>query len=298
MHDSVLKTLVAVLGATLMSSAFAGQLFKTPEAAGEALLQALEQKDPSALEKIFGSRNRDLIVSGDPIDDQNRYATYAQSYRAGHQWRVVSQSKQVLELGEQQYPFAIPLIRDKGGWVFAGTTGRAELLTRRIGMNELSAIEALKTVLTAQQEYYLMQADGSSLLHYADRIVSSPERKDGLYWPEQEGAAASPMGAFFAAAAAEGYHNQSAPYHGYFFKILQAQGPAAKGGAYSYVESGKMFGGFAVLAWPASYGKSGVMSFITNQEGVIYQRNLGKGTADAVKKLTNFNPDKGWSTVE
>lgn len=298
MNYPVLKTLIAAFGVTLMSSSLAGQLFKTPEAAGEALAQALEQKDPAALEKIFGARNRDLIVSGDPIDDQNRYAAYAQSYRAGHQWREVSKSKQVLELGEQQYPFAIPLIRDNGGWVFAGTTGRAELLTRRIGMNELSAIEALKAVLSAQQEYYLMQADGSALLHYADRIVSSPDRKDGLYWPEQEGAAVSPLGAFFAAAAAEGYSPQAAPYHGYLFKILPSQGSAAKGGAYSYVENGKMFGGFAVLAWPANYGRSGVMSFITNQDGVIYQRNLGKGTADTVKKITSFNPDKGWSVVE
>ncbi|WP_373976598.1 DUF2950 domain-containing protein [Chitinibacter sp. SCUT-21] len=298
MKQKLIQMIAIAVSPLLMSSAMAAQLFKTPDAAGEALVQALESNDQLALQRIFGKKNWDLIISGDTVDDQNRYAAFAKSYREAHQWREKGKNQQVLEVGSDPNPFAIPLIRDQGGWVFAGTTGRAEMLTRRIGLNELSAIETLKTVAQAQREYYLQQPEGSSLLHYADKIVSSPERKDGLFWPSKDGEATSPMGSFFANAAQEGYSKKSEPYHGYYFKILKQQGTAAKDGAYSYVENGKMFGGFAVLAWPASYGRSGVMSFITNHDGVIYQRNLGKSTAEVANRMVSFNPEKGWDAVE
>ncbi|WP_410499455.1 DUF2950 domain-containing protein [Chitinibacter sp. S2-10] len=289
--------LLALSLSAAIQPALAGQLFASPEAAGEALVLALENKDVPALEKIFGKKNRDLIVSGDSVADAKRYEEFVSSYRAKHQWTAKGKT-QVLEIGDEQTPFAIPVLRDNGGWVFAATTGRAELLTRRIGLNELSAIESLKTFTAAQQEYYLMQPTGSALLHYADRFISSEGQRDGLYWPDAQDKPSSPLGSFFAAAAQEGYSKRSEPYHGYFFKILKEQGAAAKGGAYRYVEKDKMFGGFAILAWPASYGRSGVMSFITNQDGVIYQRNLGKGTAEVAKKINSFNPEKGWEAVE
>lgn len=292
-----LKYLV-LLAFALNQSAIAAQRFATPEAAGEALINALSAKDKAALENIFGKENKTLIESGDAVADANQYAAFVSQYQMAHEWKAVSKDRMILETGEAKSPFAIPLQRIKGQWVFDTKVGRAELLTRRIGLNELSAIESLKSIVVAQQEYYTSNPEGSALLHYADRFVSSPEQRDGLYWANQEGKPESPLGPLFAQAATEGYGKTSAPYHGYYFKILKKQGPAAKGGAYSYIEKGKMFGGFAVIAWPASYGKSGIMTLMTNQDGVIYQRNLGPNTAEQVKSITSFNPDTAWAVTE
>lgn len=291
-----LKYLV-ILAFTLQQSVMAAQQFASPEAAGEALLQAAENKDSKALQQLFGKNSLDLIRSGDPVSDANLYLEFANQYRAAHQWTAVSEQRKVLETGIEQNPFSIPLVSKNMQWQFDLPAGRAELLTRRIGLNELSTIEAIKSYAAAQREYYLMQPDGSSLLHYADRFASSPDRRDGLYWPADSGRE-SPLGPFFASAAKEGYVKRDTPYHGYHFKILKQQGPAAAGGAYQYVENGKMFGGYAIVAWPANYGNSGVMSFISNQDGKIYQRNLGKDSAKIAQKMTQFNPDKTWQIVE
>jgi len=291
-----LKHLV-FLAFTLQQSVMAAQQFSSPEAAGDALLQAAERKDSKALQQIFGKNSLDLIHSGDTVADANLYLEFAKQYRDAHQWSAVSEQRKVLEIGQEQNPFAIPLIRKNNQWQFDLAAGRAELLTRRIGHNELSTIEAIKSYAAAQREYYLMQADGNSLLHYADRFTSSPDRRDGLYWPAEYGKE-SPLGPFFANAAKEGYAKRGEPYHGYYFKILKQQGPAAAGGAYQYVENGKMFGGYAIIAWPANYGNSGIMSFISNQDGVIYQRNLGKDSAKIAQKINSFNPDKNWQTID
>lgn len=291
-----LKSL-AFVALSLPWSVMAAQQFSSPEAAGEALLQATEQQDSAALKKIFGKNSLDLIKSGDPVADANQYREFAKQYRDAHEWVTFSKQTKFLEIGKEQNPFAIPLVQKNNQWQFDLDAGRAELLTRRIGDNELNTIEALKSFAAAQREYYLMQADGNSLLHYADRFTSSPDRRDGLYWPAEYGKE-SPLGPFFANAAKEGYSKLGQPYHGYHFKILKQQGPAAKGGAYQYVENGKMFGGYAIVAWPANYGKSGIMSFITNQDGVIYQRNLGKNSAQIAQKMTSFNPDKYWQALD
>ena len=293
-----LKYLV-ILAFTLHQSAMAAQQFANPEAAGEALLQAADHKDSKALQQLFGSKSLDLIRSGDPVADANLYLEFANEYRAAHRWTAVSEQRKVLEIGSEQNPFAIPLVLKNQQWQFDLQAGRAELLTRRIGLNELSTIEAIKSFAAAQREYYLMQPEGSGLLHYADRFASSPDQRDGLYWPAKTGDKESPLGAFFADAAKEGYADKAiTPYHGYHFKILKQQGPAASGGAYQYVENGKMFGGYAIVAWPARYGNSGVMSFISNQDGKIYQRNLGKDSAKIAQKMDSFNPDKTWQVVE
>jgi hypothetical protein len=288
---------LAILAFTLHQSVIAAQQFATPEAAGEALVQAAERNDHKALQQLFGKSNLDLVQSGDPVADANRYREFASQYREAHQWTALSTHRQRLEIGKEQNPFAIPLLRKNAQWEFDLPAGRAELLTRRIGLNELSTIEAIKSFAAAQREYYLMQPEGNLLLHYADRFTSSPDRRDGLYWPAEAGKE-SPLGPFYAEAAKEGYTNRTTPYHGYHFKILKQQGPAATGGAYQYVENGKMFGGYAIVAWPANYGNSGVMSFISNQDGVIYQRNLGKDSAKIAQKMNSFNPDKTWQIVD
>ncbi len=282
----------------LQQSVMAAQPFASPEQAGDALLQAVEQKNTQALQTIFGKSSLDLIRSGDKVDDANLYLEFATQFREAHQWTAVSSQRAVLEIGKDKNPFAIPLVKNKNQqWTFDIQAGRAELLTRRIGLNELSTIESIKSYTAAQSEYYLMRPEGNNLLHYADRFTSSPDRRNGLYWPAGSGKE-SPLGPFFASAAKEGYSLQNTPYHGYHFKILKQQGPAATGGAYQYTENGKMFGGFAIVAWPAKYGRSGVMSFISNQDGVIYQRNLGKNTADTAQKMTRFNPEQGWEVVQ
>ncbi|WP_051534678.1 DUF2950 domain-containing protein [Deefgea rivuli] len=288
---------LAILAFSLHQSVMAAQQFASPEAAGEALLQAAEHKDSKALQQLFGKNSLDLIRSGDPVADANSYSAFANQYREAHQWTAVSEQRKILEIGSEQNPFAIPLVRKNKQWEFDLQAGRAELLTRRIGLNELSTIEAIKSYAAAQREYYLMQPEGNALLHYADRFASSPDRRDGLYWPANSGKE-SPLGPFFASAAKEGYAKANSPYHGYHFKILKQQGPAAAGGAYQYVENGKMFGGFAIVAWPANYGNSGVMSFISNQDGTIYQRNLGKDSAKMAQKMTSFNPDKSWKIID
>jgi hypothetical protein len=203
------------------------------------------------------------------------------------------EDKAVLAIGKDGWPFPIPLVKEGEGWRFDTAAGKEEILNRRIGANELNAMQAMLAYGDAQREYYLLNPRKDKLLQYAQRIVSSEGKRDGLYYPTKAGEPRSPLGPLFARRLAEGYAEGDG-YHGYRYKILKAQGPDAKGGAYNYVAQGRMIGGYALVAWPASYGNSGVMTFLVNHEGVVYEKDLGPGTAEAAAKLTRYNPDQTW----
>ena len=272
--------------------------FGTPEEAAKALLTATTAGDVKALERILGPGSAGLIRSGDAVADRRGRERFAQAYAEASKVERQGDTKAILMIGKDEWPMPIPLVKGKDGWRFDTKQGREEVLNRRIGRNELSTVQAVLAYVDAQREYYLRNPRGDKLLHYAQKFGSAPGKRDGLYFPTKAGEAPSPLGPIFASAKAEGYTKDGDglpdPYHGYRYRILKGQGPHAPGGAYDYVAQGRMIGGFALVAWPAAYGSSGVMTFIVNHEGVVYEKDFGPDTAAAVGKITRFNPDKTW----
>jgi hypothetical protein len=287
----------AVLAFAMASVANAQQSFKTPEEAVEALASAAKAHDRKGVLAVLGPDASDLVSSGDEVADRSDRDRVIEAYDAKHQVVMEGADKAVLVLGNQDWPFPIPLVRKDGTWRFDTATGREEILFRRIGRNELAAIQAILAYVDAQQEYAEKGIAGNGV--YAQRIVSRPGTKDGLYWPAQSGEDESPLGDLAASAAAEGYRagQQRIPYHGYYYKVLTRQGPNAPGGALDYVVRGKMIGGFALVAYPAQYDNSGVMTFVVNHQGTIYQKDLGPQTAGIATGMTAFNPDNTWQRV-
>ncbi|HUO44850.1 MAG TPA: DUF2950 domain-containing protein [Burkholderiales bacterium] len=271
--------------------------FDSPEAAVTALVQAVKANDLAALHGILGPHSGKLINSGDPAADQEDRDKFLRVYDEAHKLTQENGNKVVLIIGKDEWPMPIPLVKSGGRWRFDAQQGREEILSRRIGRNELAAIQVCLAIVDAEREYAAHDWDGDGVLRYAPKFISAPGQRDGLYWESRPGEPSSPLGPLVAAAAQD--ENQrlnrpSAPYHGYYYKMLTAQGDEAQGGAYDYMVKGKMIGGFAVIAYPARYGASGVMSFIVNYDGAVYQKNLGKDTAAAVLKMTLFDPDSGW----
>ncbi len=296
-------TLTVALGASIsfsLGSALAQQAFKTPEGAVEALINAARSNDEAAAAVVLGKGSQDIISSGDKVEDEAGRAKFVASFDAKHQIEMEGQNKAALILGEKDYPFPIPLVRSKNGtWSFDVAAGRNEILYRRIGRNELSAIETLLAIVDAENEYASQdRGDGPGV--YAQHFFSSEGKKDGLYWPTAEGQPPSPLGPLAATASAEGYThaNAPAPYHGYYYKILTRQGPSATGGAVDYVAKGKMIGGFAVVAYPSEYRNSGVMTFLVSYTGDVYQKDLGFNTPWVAGGMTVFDPDKSWTKVD
>ncbi|GHD62395.1 hypothetical protein GCM10007350_18290 [Jeongeupia chitinilytica] len=279
--------------------ALAVEHFVTPDDAGDALVTAIAHRDRAALERLFGPQYGDFFDLGPGDAARQRIGRFVAQYRESHVWRDVSPQRKVLKTGADNWPFAIPLVATHGQWQFDPAAGRDELLNREIGANELSTIEALKELQLAQSEYFRRNPDRSPIPHYAGRIDSHPDTRDGLYWPGGEGDAASPIGPLFARAARDmaGKDKPARPFFGYYYRLLDRQGKDAPGGAYSYLVRGQLYGGYAVIAWPADYGKSGVMTFITSHDGRIYQRNLGAHTGEAVRAIDSFNPDSDWEPV-
>jgi len=239
-----------------------------------------------------------LIRSGDAVADRRGRERFAQAYEEASKVERQGDAKAILMIGKDEWPMPIPIVKGKDGWRFDAKQGREEVLNRRVGRNELSAVQAMLAYVDAQREYYLRNPRGDKLLHYAQKFGSTPGKRDGLYFPTKAGEAPSPLGPLFVKAKAAGYGKDGDglpdPYYGYRYRILTRQGPDAPGGAYDYVVQGRMIGGFALIAWPASYGNSGVMTFIVNHDGVVYEKDLGPGTDTAVGKITRFNPDKTW----
>ena len=286
--------------------AFAGaqpqqRTFATPEAGVAALIDAVRQRDRVALESILGPGSREVIESGDPVADAEARDDFLAAYDAKSNLVAVNASTRTLQVGDDAWPLPIPLVRRGNTWRFDLAAGREELINRRIGRNETNAIEASQAFIDAQQEYASEDRDGDMILEYAQRFRSTPGLKDGLYWPTLEGDEESPLGPLFAEARAEGYRPETATpgsvFYGYRYRILTSQGPAAMGGAYDYMVGGNMIGGVAMIAYPAQYGVSGVMSFIVNHDGVVYEKDLGPETPEAAAAITAFNPDNTWQRV-
>ena len=280
-------------------SATIGKTFASPEEAVRALTAAVNQRDTNALAAIFGPAVAELR-SPDPVQAQNEIEEFAARLNASNHIERPDPGRCILDVGEDRWPFAVPIVQTGGAWYFDTQAGKQEVLNRRVGRDELEAIKSVRAYAGAQRDYASKVRDGSQVLKYAQKLVSTPGTMDGLYWPpDPEGD--SPLGPLFAEAQNQGYLKQPRntdepqPFHGYFFKILTRQGRHAPGGAYSYVINGNMIGGFALVAWPADYGDSGLMTFIINQQGKVYQKDLGPNTGALVRKMKAYDPEPGWT---
>jgi hypothetical protein len=277
--------------------------FASPEEAVKALIDALKAEDTKALSAIFGPGSEDVVSSGDPVADKARRDRFVSEYEERNRLEEAGADKIILHVGSQDWPFAIPIVKDGTLWHFDTAEGREELLARRIGRNELSVIQVCMAVVDAEREYALEDRNGDGLPDYAQQFLSDPGKKNGLYWKAKEGDEQSPLGPLVAEAQQQGYTGKKSggkpiPYYGYYYRILKAQGKSAPGGAYDYVVNGKMIGGFALVAYPAKYGASGIMTFIVNQDGLVYQKDLGKDTEKTARAMKLFNPDGTWKKVE
>ena len=293
----------ALLGVTLLlacTAAHAEQQFESPEDAVEALIGAAQESDKSKLLEILGPYGKDVISSGDEVADRNARDRFLESYEEKYGFESEGEDSAVLVLGEDDWPFPIPIVKAEGKWQFDTEAGLEEILIRRVGRNELSAIESALAYVKAQQDYAALNVDGTSPSAYALRIVSSSGQKDGLYWPTETGESPSPLTEIFAEITDEGYEigDKPIPRHGYYFRTLNSQGDGAKGGARDYVVDGRMTGGFALVAHPAAYGNSGIMTFMVNQDGVVLEKDLGLETEEVVSEFDAFAPDDTWMPVE
>jgi len=288
------------LGAT-PAKKMAPKSFDSPEAATDALFAAAKAGDRETLMQVFGSDAERILSSGDAVADQNTREDFVSSYEAKHSLERDGDAKAVLVYGDDDFPFPVPLVKQGEKWHFDAAAGKDEILARRIGRNELAAIQVCLAYVDAQREYAAVDRDGDGLYEYADKLMSSEGKQDGLYWPSKEGDPDSPMGDLVAQARGEGYtpkQGERAPYHGYLYKILTKQGKNAQGGAYEYKVRGRMIGGFGLVAWPAEYGTSGIMTFIVNHDGAVYSKDLGPNTAKTAAAMTTFDPDKTWKKEE
>jgi hypothetical protein len=295
------------MGAAGSREAFAAgphqRTFASPGEAVQALVGAVKAGDMEALASILGPEGRDLISSGDAVADKQGRERFVRSYEESNTLQRPTETKAVLVIGQDQWPLPIPVVKEGETWRFDPAVGKEEILSRRIGRNELSAMQVCLAYVDAQREYARVPREGDGLLTYAMKFRSDKGQKNGLYWRTKQGEALSPLGVLVANAKAEGYSRKTSvgtpsPYHGYLYRILTAQGPDAPGGAYDYVVNGKMIGGFALVAYPAQYGVSGVMTFIVNHEGVMYQKDLRRDTETIARTMETYNPDHTWKKTE
>jgi hypothetical protein len=273
--------------------------FSSPDEAVKSLVAAVRANDMEEMMAILGPGSKELIYSGDDAADKTGREKFLNAYDQMNTLQQVSENKTVLVIGSKQWPLPIPIVKKGATWVFDIQKGKQEILNRRIGRNELHIMDVLHAYVDAQHEYATKDCRGDGKVEFAQRLISTEGKRDGLYWEAKEGEEESPLGPLVARAAKEGYANADlSPFHGYYFNILKGQGKHAGGGAYNYVVKGKMILGFALVAYPAEYGNSGVMTFILNQEGIIYQKDLGKDTKRRAEAMKIFDPDKSWTKVE
>jgi hypothetical protein len=296
---SSLIPLMLVSAAFLNAQAPAERTFATPQEAAQALVDAAAQNDTAALLKLFGPQGRDIVESGDTAEDKTARSEFSNRAHEKMDVRIepYNHDRATVVTGADSWPFPVPLVRMKSGqWRFDSARGRTEILARRVGRNELVAIDVSRGYVEAQMEYASQDHDADGLLEYAQRIVSTPGKKDGLYW---DGGSDNLVPKDFAEAAdAMSVAGKKVPYHGYYFRILTAQGPDAPGGAHSYIVKGEMIGGFALIAYPAEYGVSGIKTFMVNHDGVVYEKDLGPTTTLLARQTTRFNPDKTWQAIQ
>lgn len=273
--------------------------FATPEEAAAALAQSVRAGDRAAMLAVLGSDAATFVTSGDKVADRALARRFVESYDASHKIELAG-DRATLIVGTNAYPFAFPIVKSGERWRFDTAAGREEMLARRVGENELAAIQVLQAIVDAQLEYASEDRNGNGTLEYAQRLASSPGKRDGLYWKTKSGEPPSPLGPLVASASGEGYRKENTPqpFRGYYYKMLKGQGPEAATGQQDYVVRGRAIGGFGVVAWPAKYGNSGVMTFIVNHEGTVYERDLGPNTQAAASAMTRFNPGPGWTKVQ
>lgn len=276
-----------------------GKTFATAEEAANALIDAAEKYDETALAEILGPDSYDIIHTGEPARDKEVASKFAEQARikTGVKLQPKNPRRAILEIGEDNWPFAVPIVKVGSTWSFDAKAGRQELLYRRVGGNELDAIQICRGYVEAQHEYALTKRGTSGVNQYAQRIISTPGQQDGLAWQNADGTWGGPIGEKVAAAIAKGYSNRAEPFHGYFFKVLKGQGPAAPLGEMDFVVKGAMIGGFALIAFPAQYRVTGVQTFMVSHDGVVYQKDLGPKTLELANAIDRFNPDKSWTPV-
>jgi hypothetical protein len=274
--------------------------FDTPKLAADALIQAAESYDVPALASILGPGSEDLISSEDPVQDKTRAAGFAAKAKEKMSVEVdpKNPNNATLIVGNEDWPLPIPIVKRKAKWYFDAKAGREEILLRRIGANELDVLEICHGYVDAQNEYAAQKHDGSTVNQYAQRIISTPGKQDGLAWKNPDGMWGGPVGEAVAEALDQGYTDKSKPYHGYYFKVLKGQGPAAPMGEMDFLVGGSMIGGFALAAAPADYGVTGVQTFIVSHGDIVYQKDLGKETLKEFKSMERFNPDKTWKETD
>lgn len=276
--------------------------FASAEEAVKAWITAIKADNDKEVLAIFGPEAKELVFSGDPVRDKQRRKMFISAYDQKNSLAKDGE-KMVLNVGENDWPFPIPLVKKGDQWFFDTTAGKEEILNRQIGKNELDTIQTMLAIVDAQREYAMTDHDGDGLIEYAEKGWSDPGKKNGLYWETKEGEEPSPLGEMVVKARAEGYSKKGSTsnpvaLHGYYYRLLNKQGKNAPGGAYDYIEKGNQIGGFAVIAFPAKYGVSGVMTFVVNHDGVVYQKDLGKNTEKTAKAVKKFDPDKTWKKVQ
>jgi len=289
----------AIVIAAWMMAAAGIRTFDTPQQAADRLIDAAEKFDVQAIEELFGPKDGDIVLSGEYAQDRQRATEFAAKAREKHgiSRNATDPNRAVLVVGNDEWPFPVPIVRRAGRWSFDGNDGRREIIRRRIGGNELDAIRICRGYVEAQHEYALKVREGYDVNQYARRIVSTPGTQDGLAWQNADGTWDGPVGEAIARAIEQGYTSRAEPYHGYFFKVLAGQGSAAPLGAMDYLVKNVMIGGFALVAAPAEYRVTGVKTFIVSHDGVVYQRDLGPATLAEFQRMNVFNPDRLWSPV-
>lgn len=294
---------VLIIVCLLCISSAQGQqrYFSTPQSAVDELIVNVKANDESKLLQVLSSQAKPILESGDSVENEANRNQFLKAYAEENALQKISDTHYQLIVGKDKWEFPIPLLKNDKGWYFDTKAGKQEILKRRIGRNELSTMNALLAYVDAQREYYLKNPEHEKTNAYAQKLISSSNKRDGLYYPVKAGEEPSPLGEFFARASAAGYkHSKSVPqpYLGYYYRILKGQGKAAQGGEFNYLVKNKLMSGHALIAWPAEYGNSGIMTFMVNQDGVIYERNLGAKTNEAVNAITKYNPDKSWKEVK
>ena len=295
---AIMSIALAALSVGACSRSVHQKDFASVDDAVQALVAAARADGTHALLEVLGPKAEPTVDSGDPVQDKNAREKFLQAFEVTHSFDNSVPGTTTLEVGADKWPFPFPLVQKNGRWRFDSAAGTEEVLNRRVGANEYSAIQSCLAFVDAQREYYVRNVQQDSLLHFAQKLISTEGKKDGLYWPTTGDEPLSPLGEAFAQARSEGYFQEGTPkgtpYHGYVFRLLTAQGSNAVGGAYDYMVGDKMLGGFALIAFPAEYGSSGVMTFIVNHDGVVFSKDLGRDTSKAAMAIEAFDPDSSW----
>ena len=297
---AIIMLVAMMFNGTAMSAQAKQKTFATPDAAVQAMVKAFRDSSDKELFAIFGPGSEKLILSGDKVYDSKVREQFIQRYDEKNRIQASGKTKAILIIGDNDWPFPIPIVKTGAQWSYDTMQGREEIINRRIGKNELGAIQTCLAIVDAEREYTAIDRDADGRLEYAQKLESTQGKKDGLYWEVKPGEKESPLGPVVAKARSKGYlkGEKPAPYNGYFFRILTAQGKDAHGGAYSYIVKDKLIGGFALVAYPASYCGTGVKTFIVNYEGVVYEKDLGPKTSETAKAMKSFNPDRTWKRAE